>query len=99
MKNELFVNIDTDRSPVIQIGKPSHIQAPDTEEAANQMVLDDMATLCEALCTLIHVAHDSGYKDGSESLRDCIKHLEEGFVDSSYETNTKLDENLDQETE
>lgn len=84
MKNELIIDIDTDRKNTILIKKPESVKPPKNEEEAKQMVLLDMASLCEALCTLIHVADQNGIKPGPDSLRDCIKHLESGFVDASY---------------
>ena len=47
-------------------------------------VLGDMATLCEAICTLIHCAEKDKIKSSPDSLRDCIHHLESGTFDSSY---------------
>jgi hypothetical protein len=89
MKNIIVVDIDTDRNPVVQIGKPELTDMPNNEAEAKEMLVKDMACLTEALVTLIHAAHQSGYKDSAESLRDCIKHLEHGFIDNEYETNIK----------
>jgi hypothetical protein len=86
MKNIIVVDIDTDRNPVVQIGKPELADMPNNEAEAKEMLNKDMACLTEALVTLIHAAHQSGYKDSAESLRDCIKHLENGFIDNEYET-------------
>lgn len=83
MKNIIYVDIDSDRKepgPII-IGK-DNIQRPERAD----MVIVDMACLCEALCTLIHLAEDQGIKPSAASLRDCIKHLQDGFADASYET-------------
>jgi hypothetical protein len=84
-KNIVEVNIDTDRedSP-ISIGKPEPYNENMTKEEFTESIVGDMATLCEGLCTLIHVAEQQGLKPSAESLRDCIKHLEDGFSDASY---------------
>ena len=79
MKNILTVDIDTDRE-----GSPILIGKPEIDDNANTVIMD-MACLCEALCTLIHVADKEGIRSGSDSLRNCIRHLEDGFVDPSYE--------------
>lgn len=88
MKNSLFIDIDSDRTepgPII-IGKPAEFSMPKNAQEHAQMVMDDMISLCEALCTMIHLAEDQGIKPSADSLRDCIKHLTAGFADASYET-------------
>jgi hypothetical protein len=84
-KNIVGVDIDTSRkdSPV-QISKPETFNENMTEQEWRQSIVDDMATLCEGICTLIHVAEQQGLKSSPDSLRDCIKHLQDGFADSSY---------------
>jgi len=84
-KNIVIVDIDYDRkdSP-INIGKPEEFNIPESKEEWANSIVDDMATLCEGLCTLIHVAEQQGLKQSPDSLRDCIKHLQDGFADSSY---------------
>lgn len=84
MKNTLIVDINSDRKepgPVI-IGKFNDLN----EEENAAMVILDMASLCEAVCTMIHLAEDQGIKPSADSLRDCIKHLTAGFADASYST-------------
>lgn len=44
----------------------------------------DMGILCEAVCTLIRICHKAGIKDESSALRDCLKHITQGFIDESY---------------
>lgn len=88
MKNALIIDIDSDRSepgPII-IGKPDGFARPTSKKEHADMVIDDMAALCEAICTLIHLAEDQGIKPSANSLRDCIAHLKAGFGDASYET-------------
>lgn len=85
-KNIVGVDIDTSRkdSPV-QIQKPEGFNHEEmTEQEWRESIIEDMATLCEGLCTLIHVAEQQGLKSSPDSLRDCIKHLQDGFADSSY---------------
>jgi hypothetical protein len=101
MKNIIIVDIDTERSPIVQIGKPDASQLPTNSEEASEVIQKDMACLCEALSTLIHAAEQSGYKSSSESLKDCITHLERGFADPTYDIKVnkieeiKEDENVD----
>lgn len=84
MKNLLQVDIDTERENTIIIGKPGNNQRPQSKEEAAAMIIVDMATLCEAVCTLIHVADQNGIKPSADSVRDCLKHIEHGFGDASY---------------
>lgn len=82
MKNVICIDIDDSRkdSPII-IKKPESTEQVDFE---SQVILD-MACICEALCTMIHIAEKHGVKKSPDSLRDCIKHLQDGFSDANYE--------------
>ena len=84
----LVVDIDLDRKEQIHIAHAK--RAGDNVNTTDEgyCIISDMATLCEALCTLIHAAEDQGIKKSPASLRDCIKHLENGFADASYFTKT-----------
>jgi len=93
MKNILIVDIDSDRKDAVRIGKPPEFKIPDNTEEQAKAVINDMATLCEGICTLIHLAEQNGIKQGADSLRDCIKHLESGFADASYESYISGDQN------
>lgn len=80
--------IDTEKEPArVEVESRGHAEG-------SEGVITDMALLCETICTLIHSADQAGIKDSASSLRDCIKHLEDGFADSSYKaTITKIDDN------
>ena len=99
MKNILTIDIDTDREHTVLIKKPDHIKKPETDEEAKNMVISDMACMCEGLVTLIHLAHQNKMKDSVQSLKDCIKHLEDGFIDSQYKTVNLASPNKDNEQE
>lgn len=92
MKNILLVDLDSDREQTIQIKKPG-IVPPQTREEFSRTVLMDMATLCEAVCTLMHLADREGIKPSAESLRACIEHLTRGFADADYRTITQPPDN------
>ena len=88
MKNKLLIDIDTDRKnpgPVI-ILKPQGVKMPTSKEEHVDMVIMDMASLCEAVCTLIRLAEDQGIRPSADSLRICIKHITDGFADPDYKT-------------
>jgi len=48
----------------------------------------DTACLCEAVCLMIRICQQLGVKNEADSLRDCIKHLELGFIDETYKVRT-----------
>lgn len=76
MKNILLVNIDTERTeqPII-IGKPEDIKKPETAEEAKDMILNDIATLCEGLCTLINMAGNNGYETKDKLVQASVLNL------------------------
>ena len=84
----LVVDIDLNRKDQIHISHANRSGDNVTPTDKGYNIISDMATLCEALCTLIHAAEDEGIKKSPASLRDCIKHLEDGFADASYFTKT-----------
>jgi len=77
LQREVTVKIDENER--IVIGVPNNQK--------EDMVMD-MALLCEAVCTLIHLANKEGVKVDYLSLEHCIKHLKDGFVDETYKTET-----------
>jgi len=80
MKNLIIVDIDTDRVPVVKIGKIDATELPKDENEAKEVVIKDIACLTEAICTLINAAHNSGYKSAQDSLNDCVVHLERSII-------------------
>lgn len=84
MKNIVEVDIDTSRTNTVMIGKANGLTGNETKDELAEIIVLDMATLCEGICTLIHVADQQGLKPSADSLRDCIKHLQDGFSDANY---------------
>lgn len=84
MKNIVEVDIDSSREVTVQIKKPEVFDSNKSNEEMSEIIVLDMATLCEGICTLIHVADQQGLKPSAASLRDCIKHLQDGFADANY---------------
>jgi len=91
MKNIIIVDIDTERTPVTQIGKMEGSELPKNPEDAKDFVIKDMACLTEGLCTLINAADQSGIKTIKESIEDVIRHLEGGTSSVSEEDNSEDD--------
>ncbi len=75
MKNLIYIDIDTEREQPILIGKGSEITPPETAEEAKAMITNDIACLCEALCSLIHIADQSGYGKKDELVASTIDQL------------------------
>ena len=86
MKNIIVVDVDTDRTPVVQIGKMEKTDLPKNTEEAKMIIIKDMACLSEALCVLINAADQSGFKSIDESMKDIITHLERGTIIKSEDT-------------
>jgi len=84
MKNTIQIDIDSDREDTVIIGKPKDFRRPESKEEFAYEIINDMATLCEAICTLIHVADQNGLKPSDKSVQDCINHIKNGFGDPSY---------------
>jgi len=98
MKNIIVVDVDTDRTPVIQIGKMEGSELPKNQEEAKDVILKDMACLTEGLCTLILAADQSNIKTIEESMKDVITHLERGVSTGEVKVSDKT-ETLDNEEE
>ncbi len=75
MKNIIFVDIDTEREQQVQIGKPAEIAPPANPEEAKAMINTDITCLCEALCTLIHMADQNAYGKKEELVKTSIGYL------------------------
>ena len=81
MKNIIIIDIDTNRDETILITKPEEYQQTNSYE---KQLIVDMVTMCEGIYTLIRVAENKGIKPSPDSLRDCIKHIENGVMDADY---------------
>jgi len=79
MKGAITVIYDTDSKTPIAIGLPKG-QKPHP--------INEMVFLCEGICLLIHEANRQGAKKDSDSIRDCIRHIQLGFSDETFKTST-----------
>lgn len=75
MKNLIYIDIDTEREQPILIGKGSEITPPQTAEEAKVMITNDIACLCEALCSLIHIADQSGYAKKEDLINVSVSQI------------------------
>lgn len=83
-KNQVIVDLDTERENPILIGKSENYEMPYEIEDYKTAILLDISTLCEGICTLMHLAESLGIQKSPVTLRECIKHLEHGFADPDY---------------
>lgn len=90
MTNEVIVRLDTDSKETIQIGKSSPVP-PQSEEELRQVVLLDIATMCEALVVLIRAAAQMGVKSEGASMTDSIHYIEEAFTDTSLQVESRIE--------
>ena len=75
MKNNLSIDIDTERENSIHIYKSKKFKIPQTRLEKEKSVLDDIDTVCLALVHLIDISHQHQIKDKSELVKECIKKL------------------------
>jgi len=73
VKKLLVVDINVDRKPPINI----YDNSPNMNDP-----IGDMSILCDAICVLIHGCNKLGLQKDYISLQNCIKQLEEGFIDT-----------------
>ena len=87
LRNQLVVIMDTShpQGHNIQIGKTEPTVPTNQEELKNIVILD-IATLCEALVVTIKNAHEMGIKDQEASLKDCLAHIKAGVADKSLQS-------------
>lgn len=86
MKNYVGVSLDTEsiEQPIIIHKDESFNPESLSKQEWGLSLIDDMATLCEGICTLIHLADQNGIIPSDMSLKSCINHLEQGFADADF---------------
>ena len=81
MKNSLFIDFDSEREDKIKISKSEEmLKDMEVNNSTKQMVLDDLTTVCNALGTLIQVAHENNIADRGNSAKVCIDYLTDTFI-------------------
>ena len=86
MKNTIQIDVDTDRTPNVMIGHPPEFK-PTTPEEAKSMIIRDISCVFEALCTLIHMADQSGYAVKADLIKTSIDHLNGMLIVDTKESN------------
>jgi hypothetical protein len=75
MKNAIYIDIDTEREQPILIGKGPEIEPPTSREEAGKMIITDIACICDAMISLMHVAHQNEYGLKEELVATAIGQL------------------------
>ena len=96
MKNEIFINVDTERDRPVVFSKPPHIEPPQTREEAAAMIVNDIATISHALKYLILMAGYNGYANKAELIVGAIQTINEAMVENEEKNEPK--ENIEGST-
>ena len=75
MKNVIIIDIDTERENQLQISKQTADSIPSSKEEAKDIVLRDIACICEGLRHMISIADENGFMDKKTLIETSIKHL------------------------
>jgi hypothetical protein len=87
MKNTIYIDVDTEREQHILIGKGPENEPPANKGEAAKMIVNDIACVCEALCTLIQVADQNDYAKKDELITESIKQLTKMLVQETKKDN------------
>lgn len=74
MINKIIINVDTDKKPSLTIGHVDNLN-PTTPEEAKKLIETDISCVFEALCTLIHLADQSGYGNKADYIKTATTEL------------------------
>jgi hypothetical protein len=74
MKNEILIDVDTDRATVIQFKKPEEL-IPKSQDEINSTYIVDVNTLFEAFCQFALIGSASGVLNKNEVFKIAIDHL------------------------
>lgn len=91
MKNQIFIDVDTERERPIIFTKPSSIPQPQTNEEEAKVVINDIISLANALKLLIQIAGHKGYANKTELIDGVIKTVNEVLIEN--ENSNELKEN------
>lgn len=75
MKTILNIDIDSDRTPQIKLGKPVEMMTSDDPEKAKELVLNDIVAIVETLCVLAETAIEKGYIPKDSMIRNLTNRI------------------------
>ena len=87
MKNIIIIDIDTEREQQLQIGKPSDIQPPNSQEEAKEIITTDISCVYEAFKMMVRIADQSGYGKKEEFVKTAIADLNEFLKENNEKAN------------
>jgi len=77
MKNQIIIDVDTEREKPLLIGKGPEYPPPANKEEGQKMIVEDIACMVDALLSLVHVADQNEYADKAVIIPKIIKELEQ----------------------
>jgi hypothetical protein len=97
MKTILCIDVDTEREYPINFSKPSGFAEPTTPEEAKEMIMNDIASVCEGLCVLISVADQNQYATKESLVSAAFQRLNSVLLErpTSDSENTQNTENTE----
>jgi hypothetical protein len=75
MKNEIILNLDTERNPMIQFNKPESYPRPTSRDEMHNVLINDIALLSESLTVLIKRADEYKYGKKEDLIKAAIDTL------------------------
>ena len=84
MNNAVVVDVNTSRKPQVIIAALKRTKGDQLVPTDDSNPLDDLSTLLEGVCTMIHALEQEGIRDSATSLKKCIEYITNGFADASY---------------
>jgi len=75
MRNTIIIDVDTERDIPVKFGKPNDFKQPENEYEVKEILMNDIKSVCEALCVLIKIADTNGYSNRDELINASIYHL------------------------
>lgn len=76
MKNIIILDVDSERNPRVVLSKPPDTVLPTNANETTIMLVNDIACVCEALCSMIQIAHNNGYANKESLIKECVIHLD-----------------------
>lgn len=75
MKTIINIDIDSDRTPQIKLGKPIEMITIDDSDKAKELVLNDIVAVTETLCLLAETAAEKGYMSKDVLVRNLVNRI------------------------
>lgn len=79
MKNLITIDYDSEREdPIIIAKSEDQKEADNNPEQYQEMLMDDLATMCKGIAKLIEAAHKDGIMNRGKALESCMSIIKGG---------------------